>query len=482
MAYLCLSFSSSLRPQIQNDSLFTLFDFHQPIHGEPNQLFTWTPPPNAPNQAPLVVRIPPQENTQLFAHYVWSAGVRLADRIALGEVDVKGKTVLEMGAGTGIPALVSAREGAAKVLVTDYEDPKLICNLVANIPLALPSPSHQSITSALGFTWGNSTASLLSLSPNGYSLILLADTLWFSSGHDVLITSLLELLSFDDPGARVEIVAGFHSGRQTVRAFLRKAEERGLVREGKWEEVGFQGDRKSWGWDVELGLVEEEEIGDRNKAVVEGALNSQSQRVLWLLEELEVPYTLVTHIRDAKTMLAPPSLRDASPSGKSPCLVTADGHAIVESSAIMGYLIRKYDACDQFSGATLRTGLDPLTRDEILSSFSSSSLQPFNSLKLFTLLGVIADNTSGAFIEPKIAAALEWLEGELGDEDYFMGTSPGRADFMLSWPVDLVVQRGWGTLGNKLAAWRDRVTGREAWKRALEKPGVPYDLTMLKRN
>lgn len=61
--------------------------------------------------------------------------------------------------------------------------------------------------------------------------------------------------------------------------------------------------------------------------------------MVWLLEELNIPYTLVTHLRDLKTILAPPSLAQATPLGKSPTLVTAGGVAIVESSAILGALL-----------------------------------------------------------------------------------------------------------------------------------------------
>ena len=94
-----------------------------------------------------------------------------------------------------------------------------------------PSPSSTKPTSrthAVGSTWGDSPAPLLALSPSGFQLILLADTLWFSSGLDVLIESILALLD-QDPAARVELVACFHSGRETVRAFLREADARGLV-------------------------------------------------------------------------------------------------------------------------------------------------------------------------------------------------------------------------------------------------------------
>ncbi|KAL8283401.1 hypothetical protein RQP46_005811 [Phenoliferia psychrophenolica] len=142
--------------------------------------------------------------------------------------------------------------------------------------------------------------------------------------------------------------------------------------------------------------------------------NSQSQRCVWLLEELAIPYTLVTHIRDAVTVLAPPSLRDATPLGKSPTLVTSEGAVIIESSAILAYLIRTYDHDKKFQGAGL-VGHD--------------------ALKLFTALGAISDNTGGKFIEPRLTSGIAFLEAELGDQDYFMGTEPGRPDFMLSWPL-----------------------------------------------
>src|SRR5215467_11403309 len=66
--------------------------------------------------------------------------------------------------------------------------------------------------------------------------------------------------------------------------------------------------------------------------------NSRSQRVLWLLEELELPYEIVKYERDKKTMLAPPELKKIHPLGKSP--VITDGAAtLAESGAILEYLV-----------------------------------------------------------------------------------------------------------------------------------------------
>ncbi|KAL8276214.1 hypothetical protein RQP46_011375 [Phenoliferia psychrophenolica] len=206
--------------------------------------------------------------------------------------------------------------------------------------------------------------------------------------------------------------------------------------------------------------------------------NSQSQRVLWLLEELEVTYTLVTHIRDLETKLAPPSLHAATPRGKAPTLVTADGVVIIESSSIMAYLIRTYDQSKRFQPAA--GDVVGVIRNDTLTSFAGASLGPFVSLKFFADVGAVADRTGGRFIEPRITSALAYLEDELdSQQDYFMGSSPGLADFMLSWEVDMVVQLGMAKLGPKMQAWHERVLARDGWKRALAKAGVPYDLKKL---
>ena len=71
--------------------------------------------------------------------------------------------------------------------------------------------------------------------------------------------------------------------------------------------------------------------------------NSRSQRVLWLLEELALPYEIVKYERDKQTMLAPPSLMKVHPLGKSP--VISDGDTVIaESGAIIEYLLERYGA------------------------------------------------------------------------------------------------------------------------------------------
>lgn len=69
--------------------------------------------------------------------------------------------------------------------------------------------------------------------------------------------------------------------------------------------------------------------------------NSRSHRIAWLLEELGVPYEIQRYERDAKTGMAPDSLKAIHPLGKSPIL-TDDGRAIAESGAIIDYIIRRH--------------------------------------------------------------------------------------------------------------------------------------------
>src|SRR5690606_35968575 len=76
--------------------------------------------------------------------------------------------------------------------------------------------------------------------------------------------------------------------------------------------------------------------------------NSRSQRVLWLLEELELPYRVVHHSRDPKTLLAPAALRAVHPLGKAPVLVD-DNQALAESGAILEYLVERYDTAHAVS-------------------------------------------------------------------------------------------------------------------------------------
>jgi glutathione S-transferase len=218
--------------------------------------------------------------------------------------------------------------------------------------------------------------------------------------------------------------------------------------------------------------------------------NSQSQRILWLLEELEIPYNLSLHYRQKsgpRKARAPPELAEIHPMGKSPQLVTADGRIIAESAAIAAYLITTYDTAKKFQGDG---GRNDWVRDESLTSFAGASMGPIEMMKLFLdiatlqtplllrpLVRWMMGAIDRAFTGPELKQMLKYLESELGGQEYFMGKEPGRADFMLSYPMDMAEAFGWVDLGEYegLRGWRERCQAREAWKRGLEK-GNGYDM------
>lgn len=207
------------------------------------------------------------------------------------------------------------------------------------------------------------------------------------------------------------------------------------------------------------------------------------------MEELQIPYNLVNHerIKSGKDAFrAPPELKKTHPLGKAPQLIAPDGRVITESSAIAKYLIDKYDTAGRFKGG----GKNDVIRDEELVSFSSTNLN--SNLLTELLFTSMADRSpffvrpfvSGihsllrkAFLGPEMTAQLTYLNEQLGEQDYYMGSSPGRADFVLSWPIDTATQ--WGFVDLKdypmLKAWHERCKARDGWQRGIEK-GNGYKL------
>ncbi|KAH8805748.1 glutathione S-transferase [Xylogone sp. PMI_703] len=214
--------------------------------------------------------------------------------------------------------------------------------------------------------------------------------------------------------------------------------------------------------------------------------NSQSQRILWLIEELGIEYNLQNHFRNPKTFRAPPEIKDVQVLGKAPVLVTADGTAITESSAIAAYLIKTYDTTGRF------TAKDWI-RDETLTSFAGSTLGPIMTTELtfdiaakrtpwplVYLARAVQNGLRKNFSTAEWEKDLSYLESELGDAEWFNGGELGRMDIMLSWPLDMAEQRKWVDFAKdypKLAGWKKRIQEREAWKRGIGK-GNGYDLTI----
>jgi glutathione S-transferase len=196
--------------------------------------------------------------------------------------------------------------------------------------------------------------------------------------------------------------------------------------------------------------------------------NSRSQRVLWLLEELSLPYVVTRYERDPKTMLAPPELKAIHPLGKSP-LIEDDGLVLAETGAIVEYLVEK-------CGGTLGP---PPEREAILRYrhflhyAEGSMMPPLFALLVVNRLGLLGRPAKGT-VQGMLDQHLDWLETELAIRAHFAGADFTAADIMMSFPLEASTSRG-GLDGSRpnLMNWLERMHGRPAYKAALSHGG-PY--------
>ncbi|MBX3483535.1 glutathione S-transferase [Phenylobacterium sp.] len=210
--------------------------------------------------------------------------------------------------------------------------------------------------------------------------------------------------------------------------------------------------------------------------------NSRSQRVLWLLEELEAPYEIVRYARDPKTMLAPPELKAVHPLGKSP-VVTEDGETVAETGAIIEYILERYGA----GRLAAPVGTPEYRRLRYWLHYAEGSAMPPLLLKLVfgemaprspaivrPLVRTIARQAQQGFIDPQVAAHLDYIEGELEKAEWFAGPEFSAADIMMSFPLEAAAERAAARVGRpRLAAFLKRIHQRPAYRRALERGG-PY--------
>ncbi len=208
--------------------------------------------------------------------------------------------------------------------------------------------------------------------------------------------------------------------------------------------------------------------------------NSRSQRVLWLLEELGVPYGIVPYQRDPKTLAAPAALRAIHPLGKSP-IITDEGRTIAETGTIVEYIL------DRYGDGRMRPS-DPEARLRYLYwlHFAEGSAMPplvmtliFSEIPkrmpgLLRPIGrAIGNRVQRTYLGPMIEAQVTMIEAALTDHAFFAGPELSGADIMMSFPVEALASRRGVGATPKLAAWLERIQSRPAYARALERGG-PY--------
>lgn len=200
--------------------------------------------------------------------------------------------------------------------------------------------------------------------------------------------------------------------------------------------------------------------------VVHHLNESRSQRILWLLEELSLPYEIKFYAREATTRLAPPELKAVHPLGKSPVVTEGDA-VVIESGAIIDYIIRRHGAG--------RMAPDPASAaydayQQWLHYAEGSAMLP---LMLNMYVGRLGE--AGAPLHPRIqseiANHLGYVEQSLTGRDWLIGEAPTGADVQMSFIPE--VAKAMGKLQDypAMAAWIERIHARPAWKRGLEKGG-----------
>jgi glutathione S-transferase len=213
--------------------------------------------------------------------------------------------------------------------------------------------------------------------------------------------------------------------------------------------------------------------------------NSRSQRILWLLEELGLPYEIKRYARDPATLLAPPELRAVHPLGKSP-VITDGAETVAESGAIIEYVLERYGE----GRLVPAPGTPERLRYRYWLHFAEGSAMPPLLMKLVfdkvetaplpffvkPIARAISKNVKSVLITPNLERHLTYMEAALTASEWFAGGQFTAADIQMSFPVE--ASRGRGGLDAsrpRLMRFLERIHGRPAYQRALEKGG-PFSL------
>ena len=219
--------------------------------------------------------------------------------------------------------------------------------------------------------------------------------------------------------------------------------------------------------------------------------NSRSQRVLWLLEELGLPYEVKRYARNRKTLLAPPELKQVHALGKSPVITdhTAAGDiTVAESGAIIEYLLDVHAAAHAQGLLRPAAGTPERRQFSYWLHFAEGSAMPYLVMKLvfdqvrnapvpFFIKPVVkgvADKVTQSFLMPNITQQLDFIESTLAQQAWFAGAEFTAADVQMSYPLEAAAERvGLGSTHPHVTAWLQRIHARPAYQRALAQGG-PY--------
>jgi glutathione S-transferase len=199
---------------------------------------------------------------------------------------------------------------------------------------------------------------------------------------------------------------------------------------------------------------------------------SQSERVVWLCEELTIQYTLRRYDRDSATRLAPAEYKALHPMGIAPVITDGD-LVLAESGAILEYLMARH------GGGRLSVGSDQPNFPDYLFwfHFANGTMMPSEMGSMIsTFLGLQEGNPIIAMLNARSNRAFDLVEKRLGNASYFAGRDFTAADIMMLFPLTTMrafVQRDLAAFPN-IKAYLKRIGARPAYQRAMQKgdPGM----------
>jgi glutathione S-transferase len=202
---------------------------------------------------------------------------------------------------------------------------------------------------------------------------------------------------------------------------------------------------------------------------------SQSERIVWLCEELEIPYTLLRYERDPDTRLAPPNYKALHPFGTAP-VVTDGSFVLGESGAIIDYVIAKH------GGGRLSVAPEsPAFADYLYwFHFANGSMMPTTIIDIIiTMVGGPHDNFTLHALRDRVGRAFDLIDKRLGEADYLAGSEFTAADIMMLFPLTtarMFAPRDLTPYRN-IRGYLTRIGARRAYRRAMKK--AEPDLTPL---
>ena len=214
---------------------------------------------------------------------------------------------------------------------------------------------------------------------------------------------------------------------------------------------------------------------------------SRSQRVLWLLEELGVPYEIKHYKRDPKTRLAPAALKKIHPLGKSPVITDGD-ITVAESGAIIEYLVERFGSTAQGESAHLQPapGTPEYRENRFWMHYAEGSLMNWLVMKLVfmtiptqpmpffvrPIARQLCAQVQAKLIDPNLATAMVFMEDHLSRHTWFSGDALTMADFQMSFAIEAALARGAKAADfPHLVAYREKMVARPAYQRAVKLGG-----------